>query len=102
MNMVTTSEEKILRQIKRIAKLKKEEEKIRKSLDYYRKKLAEYVLETGTEGGGFSYGMHSLIGDVNISTSPLFKWSKKVDERTSVHIYNKKTGESFSIYSGKD
>jgi hypothetical protein len=92
-----------LRQIKRIIKLKKEEEKILKSLDYYRVKLAEYVLQTGVEGGGFSYGMQSKVNEeINISASPLFSWSKELDERTSVHVYNKKTNESFSIYSRKD
>ena len=99
-------QERILRQIKRIKKLKKAEEKIRKSLDYYRLKLAEYVIQNGTEGGGFSYGMQVKVNeDINISASPLFTWNRrdnKIDERVSVHIYDKKTGESFSIYSEKD
>jgi len=91
--------QRVLRQIKRVIKLQQEKEKIENSLEYYRIKLAKYVLQTGREGGGFSYGMHSKVGeDINISASPLFPWSREIDERTSVHIYNKKTEKSYSIY----
>jgi len=64
--------EKILRKIKKAIKLKEEEERIKKSLEKYRVKLAKYIQREGEKGKGWGYGLQIKINeDISLSASPL-------------------------------
>lgn len=93
--------EKILRKIKRVIKLKKEEERIKKSLEKYRIKLTGYIQRNGKWNGW--YGMSVGIDkNISLSASPLYERSEKPYHSVTVSIYNGKADEFVFIYPGKD
>ncbi len=98
---MSSTEEKILRKIKKVIKLKEEEERIKKSLEKYRVKLVKYIQKNGKESGW--YGMECNINnDLVIKADPLFNRSECPYSSITLSIYNKKTKEFFYIYPGKD